>query len=182
MNAITHDRTGVPPWYVLTGGPCAGKTTLIFELEKRGYPVVQEPARLIIDRRLAAGETIQEIVTDSDWLPSVVRLARAQTQEIPRDERYFFDRAIPDSLAYYKASGKEIDAEFRAALDEVHYRKVFLLDLIDFVKDEARSETPEQARQLHELIREGYMSEGYDVIEVPVLPVPERADYVLARL
>jgi predicted ATPase len=170
------------PWYVLTGGPCAGKTTLIFELEKRGYSVVPEPARLIIDAKLAAGQTIGQIVTDPGWLPSVVRLARSQAEETPVDQIYFFDRAIPDSLAYYKLGKKEIDDEFRDALAAIRYKKVFLLDLIDFVNDEARSETPEQAMILHGLIREGYVDQGYEIIDVPVLPVPERADFVLARL
>lgn len=170
------------PWYVLTGGPCAGKTTLIFELEKRGYSVVPEPARLIIDSKLAAGQTIEQIVTDPEWLISVVRKALAQYREIPAGETYFFDRSVVDSIAYYSLNKKEIDDEFRAALSEVKFKKVFLLDLIDFVNDEARSETPEQAMILHGLIREGYEREGYEIVEVPVLPVPERADFVLERL
>jgi predicted ATPase len=171
-----------PPHYVLTGGPCAGKTTLIFELEKRGYSVVPEPARLIIDEKLAAGETIEQVVTHPDWLISVVRKSLAQYREIPSEETYFFDRSVPDSLAYYKKSGKEVDDEFRAALAEVKYRTVFLLDLVDFVNDEARSETPEQAMLLHGLIREAYVDQGFDIVEVPVLPVPARADFVLRNL
>ena len=172
----------MPSWYVLTGGPCAGKTTLIFELEKRGYSVVPEPARLIIDSKLAAGEVIEQIVTDPEWLISVVRKALAQYREVPPGETYFFDRSVVDSLAYYALNKKEIDDEFRAALNEVKFKKVFLLDLIDFVNDEARSETPEQAMILHGLIREGYEREGYEIVEVPVLPVPERADFVLKHL
>lgn len=169
-------------FYVLTGGPCAGKTTLIFELEKRGYSVVPEPARIIIDSKLAGGETIEEIVTDPNWLISVVRKALAQYREIPSGEPYFFDRSVVDSLAYYSLNKRAIDEEFRTALNEVKFKKVFLLDLIDFVNDEARSETPEQAMILHGLIREGYEQEGYEIVEVPVMPVPERADFLLARL
>lgn len=179
MNNANHQT---PPWYVLTGGPCAGKTTLIFELEKRGHSVAAEPARMIIDRRLAEGETIEQIVADPDWLPSVVRLAREQAEAIPRDDRRFFDRAIPDSLAYYRLSHRPVEDFFRAALNEIRYDKVFLLDLIDFVNDEARSETPEQAMILHGLIRQAYQDEGYEIIEVPVMPVPERADFILRRL
>lgn len=172
----------IPPHYVITGGPCAGKTTLIFELEKRGYSVVPEPARLLIDARLASGETIGKIVTDPDWLPSVVRKALSLYREVPPNETYFFDRAVPDSLAYYKANNRTVDNEFRAALAEVKFRKVFLLDLVDFANDEARSETPEEAARLHELIREGYKEQGYDIVEVPALPVPERANFVLSRI
>lgn len=172
----------LPPWYVLTGGPCAGKTTLIFELEKRGYSVVPEPARRIIDERLTAGQTIGEIVTDPEWLISIVRRARTMSSEIPKDEQYFFDRGLPDSLAYYKLKHRDIEEEFRVALNEIRYRKVFLLDLVDFVNDEARSETPEQAMIIHGLIREAYVDEGYEIVEVPVLPVPERAAYILSRI
>jgi predicted ATPase len=171
-----------PPWYVLTGGPCAGKTTLIFELEKRGYPVLAEAARLIIDEKLAAGQTIEQVVNDPEWLISVVRRKKAMEDEVPKDETYFFDRGVPDSIAYYKLARKEFDDEFRTALAEAKYRKVFLLDLIDFVNDEARSETPEQAMILHGLIREAYVDQGYEMVEVPVMPVHERADYILANL
>jgi len=153
-----------------------------FELEKRGYPVLVEAARLIIDHQLAEGKTIQEIVTDPDWLISVVRKKLEMEQEVPDDEVYFFDRGVPDSIAYYKLNDTAIDDEFKKALAAVKYKKVFLLDLIDFVNDEARSETPEAARKLHQLIREAYESEGYELIQVPVLPVAERVDFILERL
>jgi predicted ATPase len=171
-----------PPHYVLTGGPCAGKTTTIDELSKRGYPILAEPARLIIDEKLAAGETIGQIVTDPDWLPSVVRRAYSQEIEVPNNELFFFDRAIPDSLAYYKLADRPIEEFFQNAMDEIRYRKIFLLDLVDFTNDEGRPETPEQAAMLHKLIREGYESQNYEIVQVPVMPVKERTDFILARL
>ena len=171
-----------PPWYVLTGGPCAGKTTTINELSKRGHPVLAEPARLIIDEKLAAGETIQEIVGDPEWLPSIVRRAYQQEDLVPRTEPFFFDRAIPDSLAYYRLANRPIEDFFQAAMNEIRYRKVFLLDLVDFKNDEGRPETPEQAMIIHGTIREAYIDQGYEIVEVPVLPVEERADFVLKNL
>lgn len=171
-----------PPWYVLTGGPCAGKTTTIDELAKRGYPVLAEPARIIIDEKLAAGQTIGEIVSDPDWLPSVVRRAHAQESMLPKDEPFFLDRAAPDSIAYYRLHNRPLEAFFQRVLKEVRYRKIFLLDLVDFTNDSGRPETPEEAKQLHQLIREGYESVGYEPIPVPVLPLPERADFILGHL
>lgn len=170
------------PHYVLTGGPCAGKTTTIDELAGRGYPIVAEPARLIIDEKLAAGETIEQIVGDPDWLPSVVRRAYSQESKVPNDELYFFDRAIPDSLAYYKLAGRTVEDFFAEAMQEIRYRKIFLLDLVDFKNDEGRPETPEQAASLHALIREGYKSQKYELVRVPVMPVKERADFILANV
>jgi predicted ATPase len=172
-----------PPWYVLTGGPCAGKTTTIDELARRGHPVLAEPARLIIDEKLGAGHTIQEIVGDPVvWLPSVVRRAFEQEQQVPKDELFFFDRALPDSLAYYKLAQLPMDDFFREALVLSEYRKVFLLDMIDFKNDEGRSETPEQAMNLHAAIREAYLEHGYEIVNVPVMPIDERADFILASL
>ena len=134
------------PWYVLTGGPCSGKTTLIDELKQRGYSVFPEPARIVIASELAQGKTIQDI------------------------------------LAYYRKFNLSSDEVLQKALASVRYRKVFLLDMIEFANDAERYETPQEAAILHEFIREAYTGEGYDIIKVPVVPVPERADFILKNL
>ncbi|MDB5238506.1 MAG: hypothetical protein JWM46_776 [Candidatus Kaiserbacteria bacterium] len=169
-------------WYVLTGGPCAGKTTTINELAKRGYPVVAEAARLIIEEELAQGTTIGEIVSHEDWLQAVVRRAVEMQKSVNENERVFFDRGIPDSIAYYRLGGKEQDEVLKAALDGVKYRKIFLLDLVDFSNDPARSETLEEARTLHQYIADAYQGLGYEIVRVPVMPVEKRVDYILAHL
>ncbi|PIS15984.1 hypothetical protein COT62_00785 [Candidatus Roizmanbacteria bacterium CG09_land_8_20_14_0_10_41_9] len=48
-------------WYVITGAPSAGKTTLLKELEKKGYTVIYEAARIIIDREMKKGKKLSEI-------------------------------------------------------------------------------------------------------------------------
>ena len=136
----------------------------------------------MIEEKLAAGLTLQQIVSDPDWMPSVARRKYAMEKAVPVTQTYFFDRGIPDSVAYYQLVRIPLDDMMRAYMHEVRYRKVFLLDLIDFRTDEARHETPEQAMLLHGMIREAYVDQGYEIIEVPVLPVAERADYILARL
>lgn len=171
-----------PPWYVLTGGPCAGKTTTIDALAKRAHPVLAEPARLIIDEKLAAGQTIEQIVSDPDWLASVARRAAAQEAELPRDELFFLDRAAPDSVAYYRHFKREFDNDLRHAVTAQRYRKIFLLDLIDFRNDEARHEDPEEAAIIHRLIREAYEELDYEIVPVPVMDIEERAEFILERL
>ena len=170
------------PHYVLTGGPCAGKTTTIFELEKRGFTVAPEPARLYIDKRLASGESIDAIKGDPNFCPQVVTQALEIYQSIPREEICFFDRSVPDSLAYYRAFNIKVDATLLGALEGLFFAKVFLLDLVDFENDEARDETPEEAARIHGLIADAYRELGYTTIEVPVMPVERRADFILANL
>ncbi len=171
-----------PPWYVITGGPCAGKTTTCNELMRLGHPVLAEPARLEIEYKLAKGRTIEQIIADPDWLPSVVRRSTAQERELPENVTWFLDRATPDSVAYYRLGSMALDDQIVKALSETRYRKVFLLDLVEYVTDYARTETPEQARTLHEAIRLAYTEQGYRPVSVPVMPVAERVQFILARL
>ncbi len=180
--SVRMEETATPPWYVLTGGPCAGKTTTIDELASRGYFVMPEPARLIINERLAKGFSIEDIVSDPQWLPSVVERAVTQERTMPKNQLWFLDRATPDSLAYYKKWHREIEPFFADAMRTVRYRKIFLLDLVDFSNDEGRPESAAEATELHDMIREAYTSQGYEIVNVPVLPVADRVEFILERL
>ncbi len=173
-----------PPHYVLTGGPCSGKTTLINELKDRGYSVLPESARTVIAAELAAGKTIEDILADPLALEHSVLAHQLELYaEAPKDQLVFIDRGVPDNVAYYRKFNMPIDDACWEALESVHYRKVFLLDMIDFDGDAERYEqNPEEAAWLHAEIRKAYTELGYAIIEVPVLPITERADFILARI
>ncbi len=171
-----------PPRYVLTGGPCSGKTTLINEMKDRGYTVTPESARIVIAAGLASGKDIQEVVSDTLALERlIVKHQQELTAQAPTEELVFFDRGIPDNIAYMRKFGVATD-EFKPAIESVRYRKIFLLDMIDFVGDTERYETPEEAAWLQDEIRRVYEELGYDIVQVPVVSLSERADYVLAHL
>ena len=173
-----------PPWYVLTGGPCAGKTTTVEALRERGHMVQPEPGRIYFEAKLAEGKTVEELLSD---MPKLERDILVQHVALERgfrsDVTLFLDRGIPDCLAYYRIYQVPEDKELRSALESAIYRKVFLLELIEtFVNDAVRVETPEQARAIHEAIRTAYTERGYEVIDVPVMPIAERTDFILARI
>jgi len=172
-----------PPHYVLTGGPCAGKTTTIEELKKRGYTVLPEAARTVIDAQLAAGKTIQDVIADPLWLQHAIITHQIELlAQAPKEKTVFIDRGIPDNVAYYRKFGLAFDDMLNNAVEPRLYRKIFLLAMIDFVTDAARYETPEEAQKLHEGIRQAYTELKYEIVEVPVMPVGERADFIVANL
>ncbi|HFE7691366.1 TPA: AAA family ATPase, partial [Legionella pneumophila] len=48
-------------FYILTGAPGSGKTSMLAELAKRGFPVIDEPARRVLaQQRLIDGEGVYD--------------------------------------------------------------------------------------------------------------------------
>jgi len=171
------------PWYVLTGGPCAGKTTLIREFEADGIPVVHESARVIIERELAVGKTLEEIRTPPGRFEAeIVALDIANLARPASDEKIFFDRSIIDNIGYHRFLGLEPSRELLVAAESARFRKVFLLDLLHYQLDDARNETPEEAAAVHDALEAAYRDYGIPVVQVPVMPVEERIVFVLERL
>jgi len=172
-----------PPHYVLTGGPCAGKTTVILELQKRGYHVLEEAARSVIDEMLAQGKTLDDIRGDPRaFQRTILRRKAVKESELPKDHVYFLDRGMPDSIAYYRENDIPEDDELWSACRASRYANVFLLDLLEFVPDGARNESPELAARLQTALENAYRELGYEPVRVPVMSVEKRADLILANL
>jgi predicted ATPase len=170
-------------WYVITGGPSAGKTTVLNELAKRGHAIQPEIARAIIEADLAKGKTMAEIRGDNFAFQMRIYHLKCELEAtLPKQQLTFFDRALHDTIPYLQMSGHTASPEVVARLNQAAYRKCFLMDLLDFEQDAARIESPEEALKVHRLLEEAYRDTGHEVIRVPILPVPERTDFILANL
>ncbi len=171
-------------WYVVTGGPSAGKTTTIEVLEERGYRVVYEVARIYIDQEIAKGKTIEEIrENDLFFQEEILKMKIKTEKELPKEEVIFFDRGIPDTDAYYKLCGRKNDLFLLKAIENCYYKKVFLLDLLDMEKDYARTETREEQIKIHNLLEKSYKKTTFPIIEVPKMKSKqERVDFLLNNL
>ena len=96
---------------------------------------------------------------------------------LAENETIFFDRGVPDSIAYFKLAGLDpTEPVYFSKL--VRYKKVFLLERLDFFKDRVRSEDEDTAVKLNLLIEESYRMLGYDIVHVPVLSVKGRTDFI----
>ncbi len=174
---------GSNKWYVLTGGPCAGKTTILHELKKKGYVTVPEVARAYIDRELSLGKTIEEIRADEpQFQRNLIQMKIDAEKELSPDAIAFFDRGMHDSEAYLKAQGVSPTPFLLEAMGNSMYQKVFLFEMLPLVQDGARTESPELAAKLHQLLGESYEAAGMPVIPVPVMSIKERLDFILNNL
>ena len=175
-------RTARSRWQVITGGPCSGKSTLLTELQKNGYRIVPESARAVVDQETARGKTVNEIRSDEAAFQHKVAARQIKTESnLPLDEMLFLDRALPDSIAYYSFFGLGPEKISKLCMRGL-YQKVFLLELLPFQKEDARTEDSLDAARLHELIRQAYTDLGYHVISVPVMSAKNRLRFVCDRL
>lgn len=93
-------------WYVITGGPSTGKTTVVNLLSEKGYHTAIEHARHYIDTMAVGGKTVEEIRENKlEFQQGVLKMQIEQEADLDPKETVFLDRAIPDALAYYRFLG-----------------------------------------------------------------------------
>ena len=166
-------------WYVLTGGPSSGKTTVLNKLSKQGYIVFSEAARVFIKKEIEKGKAIKEIRKDEgEFQRKVLKMKIEIEKEAPKNKIVFFDRGTPDSIAYYQISGLN-PKEALNACRERQYRKIFFFEQLSFKKDYARTEDKKTTEKLGKLLRKSYEELRYEIINIPVMPVLKRVEKIL---
>ena len=169
-------------WHVITGAPSCGKTTLINLLADKGFQTVPEGARQYLEREIARGRTIDEIRANAAALQRGIKDMQLGIERGLRAIDFaFLDRAVPDSLAWYRVFGLNPNEIF---LECFHYRyaSVFILDRLPLQLNGLRFEDDAYTGFLDEWHTRDYSALGYSVVRVPVLPPEERLAFVLERL
>ena len=159
--------------YVITGGPCSGKSTLVDAIKERGFLTVDETAREFLKENPG--------IRGRDLVMGVFR---RQIEEESALERYpnevFLDRGLVDVAAYSRFWLGEVPREIQEAGLSCRYQKVFALDRLPFVSDGIRVEKNDaEAERIHRLIIQTYKEHGYEPLGVPVMSLRERADFVI---
>lgn len=182
QNSDTNKRKPTN-WYVITGGPCSGKTTTVNMLSKKGYKTTIEHARHYLDTQYRNGRSIEEVKKDQEeFQAGVLEMQLEQEASLSPDEIIFLDRAIPDALAYYRFLNLTPVEKLLMAMNKVSYKKIFILDYLPLVQDYARHEDAAAQKRIHELLSNVYHSLPFPIIHLPVLPVEQRVDFILKNL
>jgi predicted ATPase len=171
---------------VISGGPGAGKTTVLRELEQRGFRCVPEVARQIIQEQVRDG---------GDALPwrDRERYCRAMLERSIASYREhaatalttFFDRGIPDTFCYARLIGSSLEDEIFAACQRYRYaERVFLAPPWReiYATDSERKQSYDEAETTYHLMVEAYEDCGYEVMEIPRGAPARRADFIVSML
>ena len=173
----------IPPLQriVITGGPGAGKTALLNDLMARGHTVVKESARAIIQDRRCRG---------LDARPSPLQFAQDILQKdiekyeltYPGARLAFFDRSIFDALGMLnEISPLSLTDLSNWIVQYPYHRTAFFLPPWReiYQNDEERDQTFAEAVDVYVFLKRWYIQCGFDIADVPALPVAERCNFVL---
>ncbi len=174
--------------YVITGGACTGKTTMINELKRRGFCIIDESARLIIESEQVhakmnpAYEPIVPWIDNYAFQGEVIKLQTLMEMNAT-GSRAVLDRSLVDGIAYSKMWGNKEYEGVRDRIKEANYTQVFFLENLGFYEqDDQRKESEEFNQKLHEELYNTYIELGFDVVRVPALPIDERVYFIVKEI
>lgn len=172
-------------FFIITGGPGSGKSTLIDALEARGFARTIEAGRAIIREQMANGGNA---LPWSDPHAFAERMfaweLRSYARAAERDDVVFFDRGIPDVIGYLRLMNLPVPPHIDAAARHHRYNtRVFIAPPWPaiFAQDAERKQTPEEAERTYQAMVETYADYGYELTELPRVGVAQRVAFVLRR-
>lgn len=177
---------------VITGGPSTGKTSVIEKLEAMGYTCIHEVIRaMTLEKKNKEAVVFKSnpIVSVADPMAFNTNILNARKEQYRSVEKLnkdfiFFDRGIPDVLAYMDCFNQSYKNTFTKACKDHPYDLVFIMPPWKeiHVSDEGRFESYEESLQVHDCLLNTYSFLGYDVIDVPKDAVHKRVEFILDRI
>jgi len=171
--------------YILTGGPGAGKTSIIDFLAKRGYLVVPEAATEIIEEGLK--KNIEKPWRADDYHIRMYELISKKQIDVQNTSAplAFFDRGHLDGISYILLQKRTlyqyvVDCVQSSINAEYFNNRVFFIDSLGFVvPGPARDEDLQESLQKANCLEQNYRTMGYEIIHIPPGPVEERAQKII---
>jgi predicted ATPase len=171
---------------VITGGPGTGKSTLINELISKGYNCLEEISRQVTLNAKKQG--IEQLFLTNPLLFSELLLKGREKQFIDanayKNDTVFFDRGVPDVLAYMDYIGDKYPEYFVESCKNATYDFIFILKPWEaiYTSDNERYESFDQALKIHDHLINTYQSFNYKLVDVPFDTVENRTNFILKTL
>lgn len=178
MNIINHNN-----YFILTGGPGSGKSSIISVLKNMGYICVDEAARQIIQEQANIGGDALHNKDQIKFRDLMLSRSIADYHSVSESEcLVFFDRGIPELISYCHLIQCEVPEAISQATKLYRYNhRVFIAPPWKEIyrHDMERKQDWDEAVATHQHIAAAYVEAGYELIELPKTSVNERVEFIL---
>lgn len=169
---------------VLSGCSGGGKSTLLEELARRGFPTVSEPGRRIVEDELRGDGKALPWVNPAAFARRAISIAIEDRRAASSTTDWvFFDRGLVDAAVGLQHSTGQPAAVILDQYDRYHSR-VFLTPPWPeiYATDSQRQHSLTDAIAEYDRLLTAYSELDYETIILPKIGVRERADFVLHHL
>ncbi|WDF54724.1 AAA family ATPase [Mucilaginibacter sp. KACC 22063] len=169
---------------VISGCSGGGKSTLLTELSRRGYSVVEEPGRRIIADELNAAGNALPWIDLAAFARKAIEVSLNDLQQAANNNGWtFFDRGLVDAAAALEFATGERVIE-RLCFDNRYADLVFVVPPWPeiYIQDNERKHSLDMAIAEYERLLATYHFLNYQVEVLPKTNVSDRADLILQRL
>lgn len=173
-------------FYILTGGPGSGKSSLLEALHRQGYARSIEAGRGIIqDQSTIQGRALPW--SDPLLFAELMLSWEMRNYHIAEQAQgpVFFDRGVPDVLGYLRLLDIPAPQHMQRAAESFRYnRSVFVFPPWReiFCQDRERKQDFDEAVRTCESMLAIYAELGYEPIELPKSPIEDRIQFILNRI
>jgi predicted ATPase len=172
-------------YFVLTGAMGSGKSTILEQLRTIGLLGVPEPARKILqEQRAISARGVPEIDPDLFTQLMLSRATSFYLENFSTETLTVFDRGIPDMIAYAELFGLDTKIYYNSATLYKYNPCVFWFkgwkDI--YKQDDERKMDFQLAYEFGERVGEIYRELEYEVIQVPLLSIEQRAEFIYDKI
>ncbi|GGI78402.1 AAA family ATPase [Legionella impletisoli] len=175
-----------PNFFILTGGPGSGKTSVLNALAQRGFLTVPEVARAIIKEQQDNGGNAFHTGDRDAFLELMLDHSLHDYRKMQQERTaVFFDRGIPDLYGYAKSFCHKEHHEVNSAVKQYRYcQTVFIFPPWEeiYIKDSERQQDFAESIQTYHALKEAYLHYRYTLVDVPCLPIEARVNFILKTL
>jgi len=165
--------------YIITGGPGSGKSSLLAALVEKSYQGFEEISRVIIREQHEIGGDKVPWQNLADFAELCYERMSVQLDKCETDCTCFYDRGLPDIIAYVRRGGLSVPAKYFEKA-KAYNRTIFLAPPWPeiFINDSERPESFEDASEIYKFLKSTYTELGFTIVELPKVSVQERVAFI----
>lgn len=167
-----------PRRIAIMGAPGAGKSSLLTELGRRGWRVVPETARKLLQQ---PGGMELRAEDPLGFAHAMLHGQIAAFGDVNPGESAIFDRGLCDIVAFLRIGGQDVPREIdRACLDLRFDHPVLHAPAWKDIyrADSERIQSWDEALESDRQNLRAWRDYGYEPLTLPLLPVEQRADWI----